>query len=141
MSNVSNSEIEFFNLDKVTVTSARFVVSDKTYVMSNVTSVSYSHQKPSSDGAFMMIMVGAFFILLIIAAVVDGKMTGTAFLVMTLMGLFFLSMGINSYKNLKMKYSVVLQTSSGAVQALESTDQGYIQSVVEALNNAIIHRG
>ena len=141
MSNVSNSEIDFFNLDKVTVTSARFVVSDKTYVMSNVTSVSYSHQKPSSDGAFMMIMVGAFFILLIIAAVVDGKMTGTAFLVMTLIGLFFLYMGIKSYKNLKMKYSVVLQTSSGAVQALESTDQGYIESVVEALNNAIIHRG
>ncbi len=68
-------------------------------------------------------------------------MTGTAFLVMTLIGLFFLYMGIKSYKNLKMKYSVVLQTSSGAVQALESTDQGYIESVVEALNNAIIHRG
>ncbi len=60
MSNVSNSEIEFFNLDKVTVTNARFVVSDKTYVMSNVTSVSYSQQKPSSDGATMMIMVGLF---------------------------------------------------------------------------------
>jgi hypothetical protein len=41
----------------------------------------------------------------------------------------------------KTTHVVVLRSSSGEVKALSDTDATHIRSVVEALNNALVHRG
>jgi hypothetical protein len=57
------------------------------------------------------------------------------------MGLIMLGLAIFWWTKQKPELSVVLSSSSGEAQALGSKDAAYINSVVEALNNAIIHRG
>jgi hypothetical protein len=39
------------------------------------------------------------------------------------------------------KHTIMLNSASGESQALTSTDKEYIQSIINALNEAIIHRG
>jgi hypothetical protein len=41
----------------------------------------------------------------------------------------------------KTEWTVLLNTASGEMQALTSTDRRYIDGVIAALNNAIVHRG
>ncbi|HCW06926.1 MAG TPA: hypothetical protein DGG95_06135 [Cytophagales bacterium] len=42
---------------------------------------------------------------------------------------------------IKDEYSVRISTNAGEANSLTSKDQNYIQKIVDALNDAIIHRG
>jgi hypothetical protein len=118
----------FFDQNGVSVSNARFIVSGQTYAMSAVTSVKQAVNEPSRGGPIFFGIVG-FLICLI---------GNTAAIVI---GLFILVCAIAVGVQQKAEYIVVLSTSSGESQALKSADKSYVESVVNALNHSIIHRG
>jgi hypothetical protein len=122
------TEQVFFEQGSVKVTNARFIVNSQTYAMNGVTSVKSSVVPPSRTGA--MIAIG-FGLLMVFVAEGGAKIIGIA---IAAAGAWFLTQQ-------KSTHSVYLSSASGEVQALSDTDEGYINSVVHALNEALIHRG
>ena len=122
------SEQIFFERDGVKVTNARFIVNSQTYAMNGVTSVKSSIVPPNRMGAILAIGVG---LLMLFAADGIGKVVGIAIIGGAA---WFLSQQ-------KAMHSVYLSSASGEIQALSNTDQGFIGSVIQALNEALVHRG
>ncbi|CAM4218602.1 DUF6232 family protein [Serratia silvae] len=121
-------ETEFFKQGHVLITNARFIVGNSTYAMTGVTSVKKHSVTPSRIGAIVLIIVGM--VLLI-------NMQGVS----KLWGVGVIGLGVLAIKGAKTKHSVYLNSSSGESQALQSEDENYIDTVINALNQAIIHRG
>jgi hypothetical protein len=125
---LEKKEEGFLREGEVVVTSDRFMVSNQTYAMSGVTSVSTWVKKPPRG----------FFIFLIIV----GLLLSLALRPLELppLGLLVLLLGIVLLLVMKNKYSVWLATASGGSSALISKDKEYIERVVKALNEAIVYR-
>lgn len=120
-------EKSFYNNNGVTVTNARFIVAGQTYTMSGVTSVKTGQtgqEDPSRTGPIVLGIVGLLAL-------------GGAWYI----GLPLIALAIYWWTQQKPTLPVVLSSSSGEAQALSSQDAAYIQAVVKALNNVIIHRG
>lgn len=122
-------EVEFFNNKEVTVTNARFVVSGVTYAMNGVTSVKKHREVAKRAIPIWMVIIGAIMLL----AVSDS--------VAKLVGVLLIGLGIWLFMKFKDSYVVVLKSSSGESQALISKDETYIDTVINALNDSLIHRG
>jgi hypothetical protein len=122
------SEQVFFEQGNVKVTNARFIVSSKTYAMNGVTSVKSSVVPPNRGGVLVLIGIG----LLILIAASGG---------MKLLGIAMGAAGAWLFMQQKSMHSVYLSSASGEVQALSDTDQTFIDSVIRALNDALVHRG
>lgn len=122
------SEQNYFDQGSVRVTSARFVVNGTTYPINSIASVRASESKPIPLTAIILIMIG-FGILL-------GGQASLLFF-----GALAIGLGILWIVKKAKVYSVVLRTSSGESQVLESKDKAHVLSVVEALNTAIVARG
>jgi len=118
----------FFEQGSVKVTNARFVVDAQTYAMNGVTSVKSRVTPPVRTGAFIAIGIGLL--------VLIGAEGGTK-----IVGLLIAGAGAWYLTQLKATHAVYLSSASGEVQALSGHDEGYINSVIHALNEALIHRG
>ena len=121
---MSTEETTFFNHDGVRITNTRFIVDGQTFAMNNITSVKPLEQKPSR----------LFPALLILAGVFPGLNGTPSALVLALIGAIWWAMQ-------KTVYHVMLHTAGGETSALKTHQKEYLQSVVTALNNAIVHRG
>ncbi|MEG3128141.1 DUF6232 family protein [Pantoea cypripedii] len=122
-------EVEFFNDGKVSVTSARFRVGASTYAMQGVTSVKRGQKDANKFPAILMVIIGI--ITLLGAEHLSAKAIGGVLIVL----------GVVIFKKLKPEFSVYLNSSSGESQALQSKDKEYIDKVINALNESIVHRG
>jgi hypothetical protein len=118
----------FFDQNGVSVSNARFIVSGQTYAMSSVTSVKQAVKEPSRGGPILLGIIGLLICLI-------GNVTAVV------IGLLTLAVAIALGVMQKPEYIVVLSTSSGESQALKSQNKSYVESVVNALNQSIIHRG
>lgn len=127
--NNPQTEIVAFSSPDVTVTSSRFVVKSQTYAIRNITSVDFLIKKAPK---WVYAIIAA--ITLWIGLPIGHPEPNGLFIII---GIVFLFYAILS----KHKYFVILRSSAGEVRALESTDKVYIQTVVTALNNAIIYQG
>lgn len=114
----------FFEHGDVKVTNARFITGSQTYAMSNVTSVKAFEEKPSKTGAILVLVLG---LLIALGAPIFGL------IVAALAGLYLYS--------LKTYFHVMLFTAGGETSALKTEEKDYLDSVVGALNEAIVHRG
>ena len=114
----------FFEYEDVKITNARFLSGGQTYAMSNVTSVKSFEQKPKRFLPIIILIIG-----LIIA--INKPVVGIA--IAAIFGFFI-------YKQ-KTIYHVMLATSGGEVSALKTDQRQYLEKVVSALNEAIVHRG
>lgn len=119
------SEKTFFDYDGVKVTNARFVVDGQTFAMSNITSVSSVEETPGRVGPCIVGLLGA--------AMCASKNYGV--------GLLFIAAAAFWLWRQKSKFHVVLRTSGGENRALTSKQRNYVEQVVAALNEAIVHRG
>ena len=117
-------EIVFFENADIKVTNTRFISSGKTVALSGVTSVATYEKKPS-------------YILPIVLAVIGVILLDINFV----FGLGSLGLGIVLFFNLKPEYSVRLEVASGSIDGFTSKDKVFIDSIVYAVNEAIIHRG
>jgi len=118
-------EKEFFSYDDVKVTNARFIVGSQTYAMSNITSVKASEDSPGRFTPIACVVVGV--------ACLFGSVKE--------FGIFLILLGGVWLACLKTTYYVSLTTAGGESKALSSEQREYIEKVVAALNNAIVHRG
>jgi hypothetical protein len=117
----------FFEQGDVKVTNARFIVGRRTYAMHGVTSVKSSVAPPNRGALIIAIIVG----LLMLAGPVGMKVFG---IIVAGVAIWILSQQ-------KSTHAVFLSSASGEVQALANTDEAYIGGVVNALNEALVHRG
>lgn len=128
----------FYELDGIKVTNSRFVVDQATYPISNISSVKTSFRKPSKvfrTFAVILIIFGIFCLFAAITGPQGAQMGSIIF------GLLCLAFGISRFKKAKAEHMVVLATSGGEMQAYRTHKQEVIIAIVDALNDAIVHRG
>lgn len=123
-------EQTFFEKDGVTVTTARFIVDNKTHAMRGVTSVSMT-SKPRKLG--VPIVCG---ILSALAFLPTDSNTGQASTAP--IGVLFFLIALVSLMRAKSRYGVTLQTAAGEVTALESGDRKHVERIYASLNRAIV---
>jgi hypothetical protein len=117
----------FFNKGNVSVSNSRFIVDGQTYAISNVTSVKSGEIAGSQSGTVILIIIALCFF----AGGLFMKLLGSALLIFAL----YLSTKVKS------TYTVILNTSAGENKALSSQDKSHVQSIITALNDAIVSRG
>ena len=118
-------EKTFFEYEDVKVTNARFISGSQTYAMSNVTSVKAYEKKPNRLWGIVALVLG-----LAIAGASESAV-GAAIAVGAAVYLYMQ----------KTVYHVMLATSAGETSALKTYQRNYLDKVVSALNQAIVHRG
>ncbi|WP_373033956.1 DUF6232 family protein [Sulfurovum sp.] len=117
----------FFEKGNVSVSNSRFMVDGQTYAMNNVTSVKAGVKKADRSGAVLFCIIGL------------GCLFGSGYVFW--LGIILIVIGVIAFKGAKDEYTVVLNTSAGENQALISKDKFHIESVITALNDAIVSRG
>lgn len=117
-------ETTFFEYEDVKVTNARFISGSQTYAMSNVTSVKAFEQKPKRLGGILVLVVG-------LAIAVNSPAVGAVIAIAAAIYLY----------TQKTVFHVMLATSGGETSALKTHQREYLDKVVSALNQAIVHRG
>lgn len=117
-------ETTFFEYEGVRITNSRFIVDGQTFAMNNITSVKPMEEKPKRLLPALLIIFG-------ILPAVNGAYGA---LLLSLIGTGWWAMQ-------KTVYHVMLHTAGGETSALKTHQQEYLQKVVTALNNAIVHRG
>jgi uncharacterized membrane protein len=122
---------EFYRSSGVVVSNSRFIVGGQTYAIAGVTSVKNGRKDPNYGGAVFLGLIGLLFLVLGFGA--GAPAVG-------FFGIVLVVITVVWWRSLKPDFSVMLTTSVGEVQALESKDGQYIGSVVAALNDAIVYR-
>jgi hypothetical protein len=117
----------------VRITNARAIMQNKTYSMANLSSVSMWVDMPKRLWPALLIILG-FLQTVSCAAGRDTKG-------MALLGILALGWGIAWIATLKPTYWVRLTAAGGEANALRSKQKDYIQTVINALNEAIVKRG
>lgn len=124
-------ETPFFCNNSVTITNARAIIQGTTYALANITSVrSLTVKKP-----MFPLLLGILCLLIgfALSRDVNGGCGGMILLVGVVVTIFYFVS--------KDQHYVRIGTAGGEVDALHSSNPAYINQIVTALNNAIIHRG
>jgi hypothetical protein len=123
-------ERTFLDEGGVKVTNARVLVGSQTYAMSGVTSVKHAVE-PAKRGFSILCLLGAAGTLYYDHQDANPIMIAVA----------AAAVGILAWVLVKDKHFVILHSSSGESRAVTHTDRGFINRVIQAINNAIISRG
>ncbi len=123
----------FFESANNKVTNARFITHGETYALAGLTSVKMTETKPSI-AKYLWILIGIFLTLMGIALLVSNPIAGI------IIGGFGALLAWGGFK-IKPMYSVVTVNAGGTIQALSSKDFNLINNIVNAINEAIVHRG
>lgn len=126
-------EKTIYEQGNIKITNLRAMFGDKTYSMSNITSVEKG-MKPASTGTAAVFIIGG------ILLVIYGFSSGLNW-VMIILGLILAVAGGYAVSTAKPEYTVQFGSSSGEIKAYNSTDQNEIKGIVEAINQAIIQKG
>ena len=126
-------EITFYSDDRgVQVTNTRIMVANTTYAMANVSAVARNEIRPSYNGAILVVVLGLVF-------AVAGFVTGA--IPLGVLGLLILGAGIWWGISLKPTYDLEIFSASAKSSALRDRDKAYVEKLVGAIHEAIIHRG
>lgn len=120
----------------IKITNLRAIFGDKTYAMSNITSVEKGSIAPSGGFSFFFTLFGV--IIGLLAFLATPSMRGPIWLLAGLMligGIGTMLMGS------KTEYYVQFASSAGEIKAHTSDDEAEIKQIVEAINQAIIQKG
>jgi hypothetical protein len=128
-----SQERVLFEGDGIKVTDKRAILGNKTYAITNITSVQKSKKNKGQLLPFILIILG---IGLGLAALVNIKQGGACLAV----GVVMVLIGGLLVSNAKDRYIVRLGSASGETDGLISPSEELIDTVVEAINQAIIGR-
>ena len=132
-------EISFFSNEKgVRITNTRAIFGASTYVMSNISSVRKDSKPPSRAPGCVM---GAIGLIVLLAGLGQLGSNIVAAIICIVTGIGFLGGLIYYTARAPRTYIVRIVTAGGEVSALESTNEKYIESIIAALNEAIVKRG
>jgi hypothetical protein len=118
-------EKTFLEKGGVAVTNTRFIVPGQTYAMAGVTSVRFERIEPKRVWPLLLTLVG-----LVCLGFPDTRGFGVLLLVVGILWLVLV----------KADFAVVLSSASGEVRAIKNKDSEFINSIVRALNDAIVYR-
>jgi hypothetical protein len=127
----AREETNFYSDNGVRVTNARIIIGQTTYAMLNVTSVMTAEERPSKLGAIVTLVIGGLMF-------VSGLKNTPG---IALLGVLMLGVGGLWLKGLKTKYHLRISSASGEANAVTDTNKQRIDSIVQAVNEAIIGRG
>ena len=116
----------------VRITPTRAIFGSTTYAMANITSVARSEDPPKRKPGIIVAILG-FIILL---ACISFKSTEGI-----IVGVVVLGLGILIATKAKATYHVKITSASGEAKPISSKDKQHIDSIVMALNEALIRRG
>ncbi|MDQ1804416.1 DUF6232 family protein [Chryseobacterium sp. CKR4-1] len=120
------NETTFYQDSSVLVTQSRYITQSKTYAMRNISSVHIFEIEKSRVGPVLIILFGIPFLF-----------STNVFWI----GLILIVLGVFVLFSIKNEYTVRISTNSGEADSIISKNREYIQKIVTALNDAIIHRG
>ncbi len=120
-----SEEKSFLNEKGIAVTSARFVVSGKTYPMSAINSVKYTVENPDITAPVVISVIG-------VASFWLAKAWWYA--------LVLLAVAVGWWFLLRKKYTIEIELSSGPQDVYTTHNKEFVDKVIEALNEAIVHR-
>lgn len=126
METTAQSEVTFYQDTKVTVTQSRYITDSKTYAMRNISSVHIFEIVKSRKLPVILIVTGVLMLF--------PNDTKTVGFVIAAIGVLLLFL-------IKNEFAVRISTNSGEANSIVSRDRIYVQKIVNALNEAIIHRG
>ena len=116
----------------VRITPTRAIFGSTTYAMANITSVARSKDPPRRAPGIIVAILG--FIILLASISFEGTEG-------VIVGVVVLGLGILLTALAKATYHVKITSASGEVSATSSKEKQYIDSIVMALNEALIRRG
>lgn len=126
-------EISFYsNEHGVRITNTRAIIGSTTYSMANITSVAMG-VKPANRTPGIAIAICGFIVLLIAAPL---ESSGLA-----IFGVILLLIGIPAAIVVTSTYVVRIGSASGEADAISSKEKEYIQTIVDAMNEAFVKRG
>jgi amino acid permease len=115
----------------VKVTDKRVVISNITYAMANITSVSTYIERPSVVGPLLFLGIGGFLILMGSLALLGGTIVLGA--VAVVIGFFW-------YRSCKPIWHLRIASASGESTPLKSNNHQWVSAISNAINEAMIHR-
>jgi hypothetical protein len=118
-------ETIFYQNGSIKVTQSRFIVENKTYAMRNISSVYIGVITPNRLPGILFLIIG-----ILIAISEQGRALGVIIAIIAAVYIFFL----------KDKFSVRISTNAGETNGVISTDRRFVENIVQALNEAIIHQ-
>lgn len=146
-----NEKIYYQDPD-VTITNARAIFGEKTYSVSNITSVVKGKIKPFIFHWVILALVAIFFLLsgspLLLEAITQippatqGELYSLIlWSVIVFVALVVLIFSIWRWSKAKPTWVVKVSSASGEIDAFSSKDEARIQSIVTGINQSIIERG
>lgn len=130
----AKEEVNFYSDNGgVRVTSSRLIIGATTYAMLNITSVTCAAEPPSRIGPLFFLIVGAL--------VFFKGFSGHAEQSLIVFGVFLLAVGGLWWKIQKTYYHLKISSASGEANAVTSTYKKRVESIIQAVNEAIIGRG
>ena len=127
-------EKKFYESPGILVTNSRFVVDNRTFTMSGVTSVRSFTEFPSYRGPIIAMVAG-------LVVLLAGLSQGSQGIGPIAIGVLIVAAGMWRYSQRKAVSYVVLRSASGEQAPLRSEDQNVIDEVINALNESIVSRG
>jgi len=122
----ATNEVTFYQDVNVTVTQSRFITNSKTYAMRNISSVHIIEIVKSRKLPIGLVIIG-----FLMAFSNDLRIAGISLLAIGVLALFLI----------KNEFAVRISTNSGEANSIVSKDKMYVQKIVNALNDAIVHIG
>jgi hypothetical protein len=129
------AEENIYSDSDVSVTTTRIIVSGTTYALSNITSVKMTKTAGNSGCAVALIIVGLISFSFAFLSSAHG--TGPVVLPLLFAG-GLLAGGMAWLRSVKPTFHVTIASSSGEIRALSSLNRSYIETIVGAINEAII---
>jgi hypothetical protein len=123
------TEKTYYSDGAITVTSTRAVLEGKTYAMANITTVSLTENQQGAGCGCALLGFGALCTLGLASA--ETLIIGVIGVLIVVAGLFLMS---------QKSYIVCIGSASGETNALQHPSREYIQTIVDAVNQAIIDR-
>lgn len=120
------SEKIFLSLEGIKVSDTQFIADGQTYAIDAVTAVQHGLIEPKRTFSTICVLSGSF--LMIFEDI------------FMLVGGFSIALGMIAWFTAQTLYSVVIFTVDGEKQALTSTNSNDVDSVIRALNTAILSR-
>ena len=129
------AEENIYSDSDVSITTARIIVFGTTYALRNITSVKMTKTAGNSGCAVALIIVGLISFSFAVLSIVDG--TGPVLIPLLIAG-GLLAGGMAWHRSVKPTFHVTIASSSGEIRALSSLNRPYIETIVGAINEAII---
>nr|QNO44992.1 hypothetical protein EEEAIAPH_00012 [Methanosarcinales archaeon ANME-2c ERB4] len=118
------------------MTNSRFIVPGQTYTMGGVTSIRAEQYTPSRKWPMIVMGFGGVGLFSIVDEGIGAGSLGPAIIAIAI-----IAIGAAWWRSKKTIYTVVLSSASGESDAFSSTDEAFIDSIVSALNDAVVSRG